>query len=103
MVSRPDMDREGRKFESSHPDKSLDDSRGFFILIVSRPDMDREGRKFWCIRFCIRSSIANDEQHVAITQQVMASVAIVLNTTYKLANGDYAVALRVNLKRQRTE
>lgn len=30
----------------------------------------------------------------------MASVAIVLNTTYKLANGEYAVALRVTHERK---
>ena len=34
-------------------------------------------------------------QRIVITQQVMTSVAIVLNTTYKLANSEYAVAVRV--------
>ena len=34
-------------------------------------------------------------QNTVITPQVMATVAIVLNTTYKLANSEYAVALRV--------
>jgi hypothetical protein len=47
VVSRPDKSREGRKFESSHPDnesrKPLDESpKAFFLNSIA----SREGRKF---------------------------------------------------------
>jgi len=40
------------------------------------------------------------QRDAVITTQVMATVAIVLNTTYKLANSQYAVALRVTHERK---
>jgi integrase/recombinase XerD len=50
--------------------------------------------------FVYGRSQASHQQYTVITQQVMASLAIVLNTTYKLLNGEYAVALRVTHERR---